>query len=177
MPFLRYNMNYEFFENGEMKIKLDVKIRENCIWLPRLGFEFKTVYKTGKFSYFGKGPYENYCDMRHHTTTGYYESNADAEYVPYIMPQEHGNHIDCKVLRINDGLEFYAEKSFEINVSKYSSEALTKASHVDELQTNDALNIRIDYKNSGIGSGSCGPELIEKYRLDEKSVRFEFSVC
>ena len=37
--------------------------------------------------------------------------------------------------------------------------------------------MRIDYMNSGIGSASCGPELIEKYRLNEKEiVNFEFYV-
>ena len=177
MPFLRYTICYEFGECGEMKISLDARIKENCIWLPRLGFEFKTIYKNGKFSYFGKGPYENYCDMKYHTTTGYFESNASMEYVPYIMPQEHGNHTDCRELHIDEGLDFYAEEKFEINVSKYSSETLTKALHTDELEENGALNIRIDYKNSGIGSGSCGPELLKKYRLDEKSVKFEFTVC
>ncbi len=176
MPFLRYKICYEFCESGRMKIRLDACIKEDCIWLPRLGFEFKTVNKDGEFSYFGRGPHENYCDMKHHTTTGYFESNVDAEYVPYIMPQEHGNHTNCKELHIGEGLDFYAEDVFEINVSKYSSEALTKASHTDELKENGALNIRIDYKNSGVGSGSCGPELLDKYRLDEKKIRFEFVV-
>ena len=93
------------------------------------------------------------------------------------MPQEHGNHTECKELHINEGLDFYAEDKFEINVSKYSSEALTKALHTDELKENGFLNIRIDYKNSGVGSGSCGPELMKKYRLDEKKIEFEFTIC
>ncbi|MBR5613994.1 MAG: glycoside hydrolase family 2 [Clostridia bacterium] len=177
MPFLRYTICYEFCKSGEMRVKLDAKIKENCIWLPRLGFEFKTVRKSGGFSYFGKGPYENYCDMKYHTTTGFFESSIDAEYIPYIMPQEHGNHINCKELHINDGLDFYAEEVFEINVSKYSSEMLTTATHIDELKENGAMNIRIDYKNSGVGSASCGPELLEKYRLTEKEVSFAFTLC
>ncbi len=40
----------------------------------------------------------------------------------------------------------------------------------------DGAVIRIDYKNSGIGSGSCGPQLIDKYKLSEKEIEFEFSV-
>ena len=114
--------------------------------------------------------------MKYHTTTGYFESCAEAEYVPYIMPQEHGNHTECKELQIDGGLEFYAKDTFEINVSQYSAQALTKAMHIDELAKNGMLNIRIDYKNSGVGSASCGPELIEKYRVTEKEVKFEFSV-
>ena len=49
--------------------------------------------------------------------------------------------------------------------------------HIDELAENGAVNVRIDYKNSGIGSASCGPELIEKYRLNEKEiVNFKFYI-
>lgn len=176
MPFLKYMISYMLCEDGKIRVELDAKIRENCIWLQRLGFEFKTDYRNGEFSYFGKGPYENYCDMKYHTTTGFFKSNAETEYVQYIMPQEHGNHTGCKELHINDGLSFYAENTFEINVSKYSIETLTKATHIDELIENGLLNIRIDYKNSGVGSASCGPELLENYRLTEKDIKFSFLI-
>ena len=66
--------------------------------------------------------------------------------------------------------------SFEINVSHYNSKSLTEALHIDELKEDDATYIRIDYKNSGIGSHSCGPELMEKYRLSEKQIDFEFYI-
>jgi len=164
-------------KDGRMAMDLKGKVRENCIWLPRLGFEFKTIRKNDKFTYFGKGPVENYIDMKYHTTTGFFESDADKEYFPYIMPQEHGNHIDCKELSIKDGLFFFTENTFEINVSKYSAEALTEATHIDELKENNAVNIRIDYKNSGTGSGSCGPQLMPQYQLCEKDIEFNFTVC
>lgn len=31
----------------------------------------------------------------------------------------------------------------------------------------------LDYRQNGIGSNSCGPQLIEKYRLDETEFHFE----
>ena len=67
-----------------------------------------------------------------------------------------------------------ADDEFEFNVSLYTSDALTKAMHTNELKPNGKTNIRIDYKVSGIGSNSCGPELIEKYRLSEKDISFKF---
>ena len=53
---------------------------------------------------------------------------------------------------------------------------LMKAMHIDELKKEDATIIRIDYKDSGIGSNSCGPELMKKYRLDEKEIEFTFYI-
>ena len=146
------------------------------MWLQRLGFEFPLIPEHKEFTYFGQGPMENYCDMRLHTTTGWFESSTAAEYVPYIRPQEHGNHAGCKALYFEKGLHFTTKEVFEINVSDYSTKALTAAEHIDELQKNGAVNVRIDYKDSGVGSNSCGPELMEKYRLNEKDINFSFEI-
>ena len=62
----------------------------------------------------------------------------------------------------------------EISVLHHSIEALTAAEHTDELKKSDGTQVRIDYKVSGIGSNSCGPELNEKYRLNEKDICFKF---
>ena len=103
------------------------------------------------------------------------DSTAEAEYVKYVRPQEHGNHTNVKMLRIGK-LEFTADKEFEINVSNYSTDALYKAEHTDELVGDGKVHLRIDYKVSGIGSHSCGPKLSEKYQLNEKEIDFAFSV-
>ena len=42
------------------------------------------------------------------------------------------------------------------------------------LIADDHTIVRIDYKNSGIGSASCGPQLMEKYQFNDKKVNFEF---
>ena len=122
------------------------------------------------------GPAESYCDMSRHSKIDWYESNADSEYVPYIMPQEHGNHTKTEVLEMKNGLKFEAETEFDMNVSHYTEEMLDKAKHIDELKKDIGTNVRIDYKNSGIGSNSCGPQLLEKYRLSEKDIHFVFYI-
>ncbi len=177
-PFLRYTVKYTFFADGTVKVELSGSIREDCIWLPRLGFELRVPYENDKFTYFGMGDGENYRDMHYHAKIGRYKSSADSEYVNYIMPQEHGNHIATKLLEIENGLSFKSDKGFEINVSHYDTATLAAAMHIDELKKSSDTIIRIDYKDSGIGSNSCGPELMPKYRLDEKTIEdFTFFIC
>ena len=177
LPFLKYCVDYTFYADGSVKATLNADVREDCTWLPRLGFEFKTPYEKSGFKYFGRGEMENYCDMRYHTKVDFYESDADSEFVNYIMPQEHGNHCDTKILEMYDGLKFLSDKGFEFNVSHYSAESLMKAMHTDEVKKAEETIIRIDYKNSGMGSNSCGHELLEKYRLNEKKIEnFEFYI-
>lgn len=169
-PFFKYTVEYSFFADGSVKVTLKGDVREDCVWLPRLGFEFSTPYENDKFMYFGRGDGENYQDMKYHAKIGFYESDADSEYVNYIMPQEHGNHIETKLLEMLNGLKFESDTGFEFNVSHYSSKGLTAAKHTDEVKKENATTVRIDYKNSGVGSASTGPELLLKYRLKEKKI-------
>ena len=177
-PFLRYTASYEFFANGTVKVDLTGHYADTLMFkfLPRLGFEFTIDKENDSFSYYGMGDGENYCDMHYHAKIGRFESNAEREYVNYIMPQEHGNHIRTKMLAMGCGLEFIADSEFEFNVSQYTSEALTTAMHTDELKKNGKTNLRIDYKVSGIGSQSCGPELREEYRLKPEDFEFTFFI-
>ncbi len=175
MPFVYHTTSYTFFENGEVKISLSGKLRDGLgIYLPRLGFEFTSPTMNDSFIYYGMGEDECYCDMNRHARVGLYTSDAKSQYVDYVMPQEHGNHIKTKYLKMSSGLAFATNGEFEFCVSQYTSHALTEATHTDELKGNGCTNIRIDYKVSGIGSQSCGPELIEKYRLDDPEFDFEF---
>lgn len=174
-PFFSFTLSYEFFDDGAVKVSLDGKIRENVVWLPRLGFEFKLPYEKDSFTYFGNGPLESYRDMTHHGVVAFHESNADSEYVNYVRPQEHGNHTDCRLLDIKNSLKFSAE-SMEISVLHHSIEALAAAEHTNELEKSDGTQVRVDYKVSGIGSNSCGPALDEKYRLCEKDISFKFTL-
>jgi len=37
-------------------------------------------------------------------------------------------------------------------------------------------SVIIDYRNSAVGSNSCGPELAEELRISEKKFSFSFSI-
>ena len=74
------------------------------------------------------------------------------------------------------GMEITSPCKFETNVSNYSITALNKAEHTDELISDGNVHLRVDYKVSGIGSGSCGPQLDAKYQVNEKEFYFEFNI-
>ena len=175
-PAIKYTIVYSVYEDGEIEVSMTGNIIDEIEWLPRLGFEMKIPKDKVNFKYFGMGPTENYCDMKNHASMGLYESNAQAEYVNYVMPQEHGNHTGTKYLQIENGLTFIADTEFEFRVSEYDTMAVEMAMHTDELKKDDYVNVRIDYKMSGVGSNSCGPDVLPKYQLNEKEINFKFSI-
>ena len=174
-PFMRHTLQVEVLRNGKVNVLLKGTIRRDTHWLPRLGFEFELPMNANEFTYYGRGPLENYCDMCHGSTVGMYCSSADNEYVNYVYPQEHGNHTKVKFLRIGK-LEFTSQTGFEMNVSKYSISNICKANHSNEIEEDGKIHLRIDYKVSGLGSHSCGPYLAEKYQLKEKEITFNYSI-
>lgn len=179
-PYLKYQAEYQVDGSGKLHVRVLADVNEKAVWLPRFGFEMVLPYEMEQITYYGMGPYENYQDMCHHVSTGMYTSTAAGEYVPYVRPQEHGNHTHVKYLEVKeacaaDTLEFLADKEMEFQISHYTKEELTEKKHHFELEESNT-NLRIDYKVSGIGSASCGPEMLEKYRLNEKKITFGFSV-
>ena len=174
-PVIRYCLRVCVDRAGRIDLAMDANVRPDAVWLPRFGYEFTLPGQASSFRYYGNGPAESYRDLCHAGTVGWHESDAEREYVPYVRPQEHGNHTAVKCLRIGR-LEFTADTQMEIRVSRYSTQALTAAEHTDELVSDGKTYVRVDYKVSGLGSNSCGPELERKYRLEEKQLRFAFSV-
>ena len=175
-PYFRYTAVYTVTADGKIAVTLDGKVKERAFHLPRLGFEVLLPKENTAFRYFGMGPHENYCDMHRASMVGWYDSTAEAEYVPYIVPQEHGNHTKTKVLELENSLRFEAETEMEICVSQYTAHSLYRAMHWDELEKSPFVTVRIDYKDSGVGSGSCGPLIDPKYCLTEKEIHFGFTI-
>lgn len=174
-PFFRFRLEIAVDVTGRLDLHLSGKVLEETVYLPRLGFELTLPGADLPFRYFGRGPGENYCDCCHGSTVGLYESSAQKEYVPYIRPQEHGNHTDVRLLEIG-GLRVESSAPFQCCVSPYSAQALTQAEHWDELAADGNTHLRIDYKVSGLGSNSCGPELAETYQLRDKAIDFSVSL-
>ncbi|MBQ6707910.1 MAG: glycoside hydrolase family 2, partial [Clostridia bacterium] len=174
-PYYRYTMTVSIYSDSKVEFDMNGSIADKVFMIfPRLGFEFSMPEENKEFEYFGCGPFESYSDTHHASKVGKYQSSADKEYVPYIKPQEHGNHIKTKYLLI-DGLKFETDTEFDINVSNYTSKVLTEAKHTNEITTDGKTHVRIDYKNNGIGSGSCGQWPLPEFRFTDKEINFRFS--
>lgn len=175
LPVFVYKVKASVFANGRVAFELTGDVREEVIWLPRLGFEIALNKKYQEFKYFGEGPLESYVDMHHHARQDFFVSDVDTEYVNYVRPQDHGYHSKTVEAEIG-GLKFVGKDTFNFNASKYSIDQLWKAKHTDEIGDSFATHVRIDYKFSGIGSGSCGPWTHPKYRFNDKKIKFAFDM-
>ena len=175
---IKLDVNYTVLPDGTIKHDIEGQVREINVFLPRFGMELDFVKGCDKIEYFGMGPDENYIDMRAHARMGYFKSTASDELFHYIKPQENGNHTNTKMVRISDGDKGITVLSDNIEFSALpvTSHDMTYALHDYELKERETTRLRIDYKVSGVGSNSCGPFLLKKYRLDESEFKYSFAI-
>jgi beta-galactosidase len=180
-PALKAEVSYTIYGNGEVAIKIIADVRKNLTYLPRFGMEFWMPKDNENLQYFGMGPRENYADMCHSARMGLYESTVGEQYEPYIMPQETGNHTNVKWACVSDisgrGIIFKSHSSsMNFSALHYTAEDLDKANLTIELKRRPETIVHIDYKQTGIGSNSCGPALNEAYAFSQKHIDFTFSI-
>ena len=145
--------------------------------LPRFGIRLFLDKKLENASYFGMGPHESYRDKHHSTSHGLYEKRVSEMHEDYINPQENGSHYDCDFVEITNsqfGIAAAADKTFSFNASVYTQEELERAKHNFELVESESTVLCLDYALNGIGSNSCGPVVIDKYRFDD--IKFDFDI-
>lgn len=160
-------------------IKCDVKANKNMKtpYLPRFGVQLKLNKSYEHVSYFGFGPYENYIDKNSSCYLGRFNSTVSEMHEDYIKPQENGSHHFCREVSISNTkktIYVLSENDFAFNASHFSVNQLTNTGHNFELNKEDLTYLIIDYKQSGIGSNSCGPALPEEYRFNEKEFSYNF---
>lgn len=160
-------------------IHFDSLIKRNLEFpmLPRFGIRLFLNQEMETISYYGMGPFESYQDKHRASSHGRYCVPVTDLHEDYIRPQENGSHMDCDyVIATNKkfGLTVVSNQTFSFQASVYTQEELEQKKHYHELEPFDSIVLCLDYKQNGIGSNSCGPELLEKYRLEEKE--FAFSI-
>ena len=65
-------------------------------------------------------------------------------------------------------------ETFSFNCSHFTPTQIAKTRHDYELVPKKETVVNIDYRNSGIGSNSCGPVLSKPYRIEAGEHRFAF---
>lgn len=165
--------------DGTISVKMKVKRNMEFPELPRFGLRLFLPGEMENVTYYGYGPYESYCDKHHASSHGVYSSAVSQMQEDYIRPQENGSHFDCDYVVVKGDqkrLTAVSTKAFCFNASVFTQEELTEKAHNFELVPCGSTVLCLDYKQNGIGSESCGPRLMEKYRLDDEEFTFDMKL-
>lgn len=164
---------------GAVTANILVKRNMEFPQLPRFGLRLFLPNELEQVRYYGLGPVENYPDKRNAAYHGIFADTVTGLQEDYIRPQENGAHGDCDYVTLeSDTLRLTAigPEGFSFNASHFTQEELTEKAHSYELEECGSTVLCLDYRHNGIGSNSCGPDLMKKYRLDDETIDFSIRI-
>lgn len=174
---------YTVYSCGQMKVEIQGKAVQRGklepAFLPRIGVIMKGNKNFQKTMWYGMGPGESYVDSKAASIMGIYENTVDGMMTDYVFPQENGHHEQVKWFRIGDGkdgLLCKMEEKLGLNLANYTDESLEKAQHPFEIEKADDVIIHLDYRQSGLGSNSCGEEQLEENKVKLQDFAMAFTV-
>jgi beta-galactosidase/evolved beta-galactosidase subunit alpha len=170
---------YSISTDGRIEIKkIGTPYGEWPDELPRIGVVMEVPMAFENVCWYGRGPGEGYIDTKAAGRFGVYSANVDQLHTPYVVPQENGNRTDVRWVSFEDstgtGIIVSGLKPINFSAHPYTIDALHKAKHMNEIECSDNITVTLDMEQNGLGTHSCGPAVLDKYKL--KPDKFEFTI-
>ncbi|GIG66047.1 glycoside hydrolase family 2 TIM barrel-domain containing protein [Phytomonospora endophytica] len=160
-------------------LRLEITMLPEGEWtvpLGRVGFKLGLPAAWDNVEWFGRGPGEAYPDSIAAARIGHYTSTVDRLQTPYVRPQENGARAEVRWARITGhngrGLQLHGEPHFSLTVRRWPTKALAEAKHTTDLADSGELHLHIDHVHRGLGSASCGPDVLPRYELNAVPLSF-----
>jgi beta-galactosidase len=177
---------YRIQTGGIITITTTLKpLKEKLPELPRFGLNMQINPEFQKVTWYGRGPWENYCDRNTASFAGIYESTVDQQFTPYIRPQENGYKTDVRWMFLerdqHQSIRFYGNPLLSFSALPYTYDDMKGfkqgGKHLHDLVKKPFVDLNIDYGQMGVGGDdSWGARTHEKYTLPAKEYSYSFTM-
>lgn len=172
-------LTYHPIQHG-LKVSLSVLVNDQIPFLPRFGISLNLHPSFKEATYLGYGPEESYIDRHQAGHFGIHSLKVfDKEnFFDYPYPQESGSHFHTFTATIHsekERIQFSSEKPFSFQAIPFKLDEFQDHAYKMNHHFKHCI-VNIDYKMSGVGSGSCGPALAKVYQLHEKEFVQEIDI-
>ena len=178
--FIRHTMSQRTLADGAVEFEHTFSVPEG-LDLPRVGVMFTVAEHFTQWRWYGRGPHENYPDRKSSAIVGIHNGNLDE--LPYIVPQEFGLRMDCRWIELlsadsSHRLRIEAEGGtvFHASVTWHTPQQLYAARDVTELERSSVPVVCLDVAHRGLGTASCGPDVLPKYLVAPGNYRLTYTV-
>ena len=127
------NQIWTVYPDGSIELQASVTSNQPDLVLPRLGYAMKIPQEYANFTYYGRGPIDNYADRKSGQFIEQHKNTVAGEFVNFPKPQDMGNHEDVRWCALtnqaNQGAVFIATDRLSVSALPYSAQDLILASH------------------------------------------------
>jgi beta-galactosidase len=170
------------------RISPDGRIAVDCAFtvdpalndLPRLGVTLTLPDDFEALEWLARGPLETYADRKRAGRIGRFGGTVTDQYVAYAMPQEHGNKTDLRWIELaspDAAIRFTPSAPCEGSASRFAPEDLYAATHTTDLTPRKEVRVNLDVAQRGLGTASCGPATLERYRIGPGDYALAFEIA
>jgi beta-galactosidase len=152
--------------NGDLVLTETIVVPQQWPDVPRVGVSFLARPEFTEVSWTGLGPDENETDRQRGSVLGHYRAAPDE--LPYLMPQDFGTRTEVSNLTLSRkgaGVQIDTSVNVAFSATHHTSADLTEATDWTNLRRRDELVVHLDVAKRGVGTGSCGPDTLERYRV------------
>jgi beta-galactosidase len=176
---------YTIYGDGtiEVQSKFDLS-KTGMPEIPRIGFRTRLSAAYNMLSYYGRGPFENYCDRNKAAFVGLYKNAVNDMFTPYSRPQECGYRTDVRWASLTNengnGFKITASKPFGTSALNFATEDLDDGQEKDQRHPADLnpasfVEWHIDLMQMGVGGDdSWGARPHQQYMILPGVYHFEF---
>ena len=143
--------------------------------MPRLGLTYTMPEADCKtVTYFGRSG-ETYVDRMQAGRVGTYTFVPEEEFHLYVKPKSAGNHTQTRYVTFPDAdMRVSSDALFQFSVYPYADSALQAAQHMSDLTPGAECTVHLDAAQTGVGTATCGPDVLPKYYLPIQPTSFTF---
>lgn len=169
--------SYHFCSSGDILVGYFITPDSWVTYLPKVGAQMKVSNELVTTEWVGYAQ-ETYVDRQTCGFIGHYEAATNELFHQYVHPQTAGNRFETRyvsLLNNNKTRMLTAQlegENCQFSIYPYSDNNIEQAKHTNELKEEKYYTLNVDYLQSGLGTATCGPSVLEKDLLVAKPMSF-----
>ncbi len=148
------------YPDGSVELQSSVNSNKPAVVLPRLGYAMQLPEGLSQYTYYGRGPWNNYNDRCTGSFIEQHQSTVKDQFVNFPKPQSMGNREGIRWCALTDGsgngVQFVAGTVMSASALPWSALEMTLAPHPYQLPKSTGTHLHLDMGVTGLGGNSCG---------------------
>ncbi len=154
------NQIWTIYNDGSIELQAAIVSNKPSLDLPRLGYAMMLPSELEHYTYYGRGPINNYNDRKTGQFIEQYSSTVEESILMLPKPQSMGNREDVRwcalTNEMGNGAVFVGNKPMSTSALPWTQQEITLAPHPYQLPASKGIVLHLDAKVTGLGGNSCG---------------------
>ncbi|MDD3077778.1 MAG: glycoside hydrolase family 2 TIM barrel-domain containing protein [Paludibacter sp.] len=181
------NIIYTIKSDGQLETSVFYKaLSDNLPELFRFGTTIILPDSLENFTWYGRGPHENYIDRKADAFIGIWNGKVKEQAFAYYRPQETGNKTDVRWLTLTDntgtGIRIIGNQPLSVSALPYRIEDMDagltkKQQHSSDLIPRKETVLNVDLFQRGLGGiTSWRTSPLDEYRFMDREYKYSYTI-